>query len=38
VAEKEAMLKWKGMRKVNKGGMRGQKKNLGNDFDKLTSN
>jgi hypothetical protein len=26
------------MRKVNKGGMRGQKKNLGNDFDKLTSN
>jgi len=38
VAEKEAMFKWKGMRKVNRGGMRGQEKNLGNDFDKLTLN
>jgi hypothetical protein len=32
------MFEWRGMKKVNMGGMRGQNKTLGNDFDKLTLN
>jgi hypothetical protein len=32
------MFKWRGMRRVNRGGMRGQHKILGNDFEKLTLN
>jgi hypothetical protein len=33
-----AMFKWRGVRKVNREGMRRQNKTLGNDFDNLSLN